>query len=220
MLDDLSHQHPSRGAPSSATRAPSSGERVVVVVGGGFAGRSAVRLLSSAANKRNAVSLHITLIDRAPSFEFTPGVLRCIGDSTRLDEIIAPHAAAIEPRATFVHGCVTDVQDGRITFVSPLSHAPQTLCFDYCVWATGSSYTFPIDSHPGTLVLDLAERREQLKQLQKQLMSSKLYVAICFFCFYFRFRTRSQGLCVSLNTSIYKTIYAQPQSQLSNKIKS
>lgn len=192
MSVDFSHQHLSRGALSSATRAPSSSERVVVV-GGGFAGRSAVRLLSSVANKRNAFSLHITLIDRAPLFEFTPGVLRCIGDPTRLDEIIAPHAVAIEPCATFVHGCVTDIQDGHITFVSPLPSAPQTLHFDYCVWATGSSYTFPIDSHPGTLVLDLAERRTQLKRLQKQLMSSKLYVPISF-CFYFRSRTRSQGL--------------------------
>lgn len=207
MSVDLSHQHTSRGAPSSAARAPSSNERVVVV-GGGFAGRSAVRLLSRISNKRNAVTLHITLIDRAPSFEFTPGVLRCIVDPTRLYEIIAPHAAAIEPCATFVHGCVTDIQDGQITFVSSLSPAPQTLHFDYCVWATGSSYTFPIDSHPGTLVLDHAERQAQLKGLQTQLMSSKLYVAICFFFVFISVhspRPSRKDCMFFLNTCIYKT---------------
>ena len=115
----------------------------VLVIGGGFAGRRAERML-----RRNA-SLQTTLVDGGGFFEYTPAALRAMVHPAEALSTVIPQP----PRATVA--AVTGVEvvpaaDGSgVPSVSAvtLSDGRRVPC-DYVLFATGSSYAAPVKAAP------------------------------------------------------------------------
>jgi hypothetical protein len=107
----------------------------VVIVGAGFAGLQAALELQHWA--------HVSVVDRASYFEYTPGVLRAMADGNAAP-CHRPHSASLA-RSALVR-VPSEVQlhvgDGELRMETP--KMTTTLPFDFLVLATGSSYPAPI----------------------------------------------------------------------------
>eukprot|EP00737_Agarophyton_chilense_P001502 gb/GEZJ01001690.1/.p1 GENE.gb/GEZJ01001690.1/~~gb/GEZJ01001690.1/.p1 ORF type:complete len:438 (+),score=43.12 gb/GEZJ01001690.1/:1386-2699(+) len=139
---------------------PTPMKPTILVVGGGFAGRSAIRTLDDHGDEFRVVH-----VDEKPFFEFTPSILRCIVQPAHLHNITFPHDDSDE--RIFAVGRVTLItpseatikrHDGnRITYIS--------VPFDYCIWATGVSFTQPIHSgHTYDEVCTIQKRHFELER--------------------------------------------------------
>lgn len=148
----------------------------VVVIGGGFAGRAAIRQLRAGAHN---TSLDILLIDQKPFFEFTPSTLRCIVETEHLDKITYSQTL---PNVRFVHGIVTHISQSHVT-VQFLNGRPGyekyddscKIAFDYCIWATGSTYSAPISS-AGDERRGVTDRRVELARYRERITRAERYV--------------------------------------------
>jgi NADH dehydrogenase FAD-containing subunit len=110
----------------------------VLVIGGGFAGRRAERML-----RRNA-SLDTTLVDGGGFFEYTPAALRVmVHPAEALSTVIPQPARATVAAVTGVE--VAPAADGSVPSLTAvtLSDGRRLPC-DYVLFATGSSYAAPI----------------------------------------------------------------------------
>eukprot|EP00929_Paragymnodinium_shiwhaense_P119473 TRINITY_DN9137_c0_g1_i2.p1 TRINITY_DN9137_c0_g1~~TRINITY_DN9137_c0_g1_i2.p1 ORF type:complete len:483 (-),score=86.73 TRINITY_DN9137_c0_g1_i2:388-1779(-) len=110
------------------------GMKTVVIVGGNFAGQSALHELADNPDFR------VILIDQKDYFEYTPGVLRLFCEPTLFDSMAAPL-----PRGTHdvVLGRVTSVADNHV-LVSSSPGSEEMVEFDYLILATGADYRQPI----------------------------------------------------------------------------
>eukprot|EP00803_Ostreobium_quekettii_P009912 evm.model.scf_942EXC.3 EVM.evm.TU.scf_942EXC.3 scf_942EXC:24897-28282(+) len=134
------------------------GRKRAVVVGGGFAGRRARRILQR--------SFDVTLIDAKGFFEFTPAALRCIVEPEHARRVVIPH-----PEGTRV-GAVVKVNPGDVE-LSTGDRVP----FDYCLICTGSSYTDPIKPD-ATTQSSAADRQKQFEAAHAQLVHAKKVVIV------------------------------------------
>jgi len=148
------------GVSSSHTK----GKKRVVIVGGGFAGRRAQRLLEK--------NFDTTLIDAKGFFEYTPAALRCMVKPSHASRATLP-----QPRGT-VTGTVVDVQPGINDQPGEvLLGDGRKFSFDYCLIATGSSYTTPIRPDE-TLPSDVKERRAQFEAAQNEISAAGSVVVV------------------------------------------
>src|SRR5580700_8258871 len=104
---------------------PSQARPAVAVVGGGYAGINAAKLLDDVAD--------VTLIEPKDAFEHNVAALRALADPSWLSRILLPyhrlltHGQVIKDRAV-------KVETGRVTLGSG-----ETVEADYIVLATGST---------------------------------------------------------------------------------
>lgn len=120
--------------------------RTIVVVGGGFAGRAALRYLRKVKTKYQPV-LNLILIDEKPFFEFYPSTLRCLVEEEKLDYITVPQKM---PDVQFIHGHARAISRSKIT-VKPANPSQRDTSdidvkYDFCIWATGVGYAAPIQT--------------------------------------------------------------------------
>lgn len=111
----------------------------VVIVGGGFAGRSALRYLRRHKDKDDTDDIEITLIDKKEYFEFIPSILNTILNPNGIANIT--YAQQSQSDFTFIQGTVIqfELNDNTIILSSSIN-----VPFDYCIWAIGTCYTYPI----------------------------------------------------------------------------
>mmetsp|Transcript_21440 Transcript_21440/g.54996 ORF Transcript_21440/g.54996 Transcript_21440/m.54996 type:complete len:406 (+) Transcript_21440:177-1394(+) len=139
--------------------------RQVVVIGGSFAGRRAARQLRP--------HFDVTIVDAKGFFEYTPAALRCMVHPEHATNVLLP-----QPEGTVV-ATATDITapaglggKGHVT----LSDGQQ-LSFDYCVVATGSSYSNPIKPDM-TIPASVATRTAQFKAESQKLSAAERIVIV------------------------------------------
>lgn len=123
-------------------------EADVLVVGGGFAGRTASRTIG-------AKGLSVLLVDRKPFFEFTPSILRASVAPRSVRSITRDHRNAGK-NTQFLCGTVSSLTEssalvelgGSDIEDSYQSDGAISVSFKYCVWAGGSKYSEPIGPSP------------------------------------------------------------------------
>lgn len=123
--------------------------------------------------------VRVVHVDEKSFFEFTPSILRCIVHPNRLDGITFDHDETENRR--FALGRVTNItpseatierrEGNRITII--------TVPFDYCVWATGVSFSEPIRTgqtynEPCTI----HKRSSELERYRAKCMVANEYVSI------------------------------------------
>lgn len=123
---------------------PNTQAQTVVVVGGGFAGRAALRYLWRLSSD---IRPKLILVDHKPYFEFCPASLRCIVETGNLESIIAPQQL---PGVHFIHGRVVMVTPTNIIVhlarPSESGGYQTNVRYDFCIWATGAEYASPIQT--------------------------------------------------------------------------
>lgn len=133
--------------------------RKVVIIGGGFAGSTAARLLEE--------DFNVTLIDTKNYFEFTPSILRTIVEPIHLKKIQRLHTSYLG-KAQIVIG---EVEEVTPTFVKVGS---KEIEYDYLLIASGSRYNTPIKEQD----VVLATRAAHLRDYYKKLCSSMSVIII------------------------------------------
>jgi NADH dehydrogenase FAD-containing subunit len=133
---------------------PSQARPAVAVVGGGYAGVNAAKLLDDVAD--------VTLIEPKDAFEHNVAALRALADPSWLSRILLPYDRLL------AHGrVITDravkVETGQVTLGSG-----ETVDADYIVLATGSTYPFPAKIDAGTT----AEAHDKVKTAHAALESA------------------------------------------------
>lgn len=149
---------------------PTSRTPTVLVVGGGFAGRAAVRHLLAISDD---CDLHVVLVDEKDFFEFTPSVLRCIVDPDHIHAITFPHA---ERGLRFVKGRVTHLSTSEAAIERRLPTgctSVMSIPFDFCIWAPGVLYARPIHSPAQLDVCNVPRRREELHQFRTRILNAE-----------------------------------------------
>lgn len=140
----------------------------ILIVGGGFAGRAAVRYFIDTVEEA-----HVVLVDEKPFFEFTPATLRCIVHPGHIKRITFSQYS--DPDFTFLLGrvtCMTEreatvsrTDDDRVTVFS--------VPYDYCVWATGVDYVPPIRSPHWRRNPTISRRRGEFGFFRHRVLASK-----------------------------------------------
>ncbi len=136
-------------------REKGKGKRVIVV-GGGFAGALAARILEK--------QFDVVLIDTKDYFEFTPGILRVIVEPNHLPKIQARHIDYLK-KARFVKSRAREITDREI------KTAREVLGFDYAIIACGSRYNQPfkekdvVISTRGSHLREYAEKTRKAKRI-------------------------------------------------------
>lgn len=146
----------------------------IIVVGGGFAGRAAVRELQ---HKHGSNKLSITVIDRKPFFEFTPATLRCMVHPDHLQHVTTSQS---QPSVHFVHGIAKSLSNTGVTVIRnnkvhgdySSSSNDIVLPFDYCIWATGATYAAPITSM-GEADVDVTRRHVELTRFRTEMIQAE-----------------------------------------------
>ena len=137
-----------------------------IVIGGGFAGRRASRLLRSGGH-------HVTLISSSGFWEYTPGALRCL-----VEPAAARRMVQAQPRGTLRATAVGLETAGSETLATGVKlNDGSSLPADYVVVATGSSYPDPIKaSHD--VASSPEERRAQIEIAHATLVSAASVVIV------------------------------------------
>jgi apoptosis-inducing factor 2 len=146
----------------------------VLVVGGGFAGRTAARHVGTQ-------GFSVVLVDAKTYFEFTPSVPRCIVCPDAIANSARPHSDAerkLHPgrNVSTVHGVVAELTDGS-AFVNvasglPIQRGTLSVNFRYCIWAAGSGYDDPI--HPnGATLSSIRDRKGDMSSWLEKLKTSR-----------------------------------------------
>ena len=115
----------------------------VVIVGGGFAGRVARRLLQR--------DFDVVLIDAKGYFEYVPSTLRCFVEPKHAKNIVMAQpegtvigtVVAFDANSSICHDCQGF---NRFVLAEVTLDSGEDLAFDYCVMCSGSLYTVPIKS--------------------------------------------------------------------------
>jgi NADH dehydrogenase FAD-containing subunit len=118
----------------------------VVVVGGGFAGRRAARLLQASG------AVDVTLLDANGFFEYTPSALRCCVQPSHAACTVLPQPrgtrrAALVALELAPPAAAGDADAARSVTALLLSDGSRLAC-DFVLLATGSSYSPPIKAPP------------------------------------------------------------------------
>lgn len=147
----------------------------IVVVGGGFAGRSALQHLLTVRNQQN---LHLTLIDEKPFFEYTPSILRCIVEPNHFRNIVASQQLK---NVNFVHGHATTVTSTHIGVQLEQMHRSGStnvnIPYQFLVWAVGVAFTFPIRSYlSGSASHTITRRTIELTACNQDIINARRYV--------------------------------------------
>jgi NADH dehydrogenase FAD-containing subunit len=115
----------------------------VVVVGGGFAGRRAERLLLSSGR------CDATVVDAAGFFEYTPAALRCCVRPEHAAQCVVPQPGRVRCAAVIaleLDGAPDSAGDRAVAAVR-LADGTRLAC-DYCLFCSGSSYAPPVKAPP------------------------------------------------------------------------
>lgn len=106
----------------------------VLVIGGGVAGRTAVKELSPAFPEQ-----WIVVVDAQEYAEHACGIVRAFADPAAWECIATRHDDALRgyPNVQFVQGEVLRLRPGSATVASPADGAEFTIRFQYCIVATG-----------------------------------------------------------------------------------
>jgi NADH dehydrogenase len=111
----------------------------VVVLGGGFAGISAVRDLAD-------LPVRVTLVDQNPYSTFQPLLYQVATGGLNPGDIIYPlrSLTARTGNARTARGRVIDLDTGtrQVTLTNPKVHETRTLTYDYLIVATGATTNF------------------------------------------------------------------------------
>ncbi len=134
----------------------------IVIIGGGFAGSEIVRLLDK--NEK----FETTLIDNKNYFEFTPSVVRVIGDPTYTRKIQAFHEHYLKNSKVFI-GKAYDIKYKEKKVVVKTERGEIDFDYDYLIIASGSDYSPPFKD--SDIVLPVRARR--LKEDHKKVKEAK-----------------------------------------------
>lgn len=119
---------------------PGSGrKKTIVIVGGNFAGLSALRALQE--YRRN---FRIVLVEQNSYFEYTPGILRLFCDPSLISELVRPLPNGMADEV--IQGKVFRTDKQSIQYVDSVTKSSKKLDFDYLVVATGSTFNHPISA--------------------------------------------------------------------------
>jgi len=114
-------------------RRNADGCKSVVIVGSGFGGLEAVRVLSSDPR------FNVTLISRRDHFEYTPGILRLFCDADLFWHMACPIPSG---RHEFVLGSVTAIETNSVSVET--ASGSKVIAFDYIILAMGADYRQPV----------------------------------------------------------------------------
>lgn len=158
---------------SSTAKSP----RTIVVVGGGFAGRAALRHLRKVG--RRQADLKFVLVDEKPFFEFYPSTLRCLVEKDKLQRITVQQEM---PDVQFIHGRATSITSTEIG-VEVTQHSEDAtpninVKYDYCIWATGVRYAPPIQTArvSNETLPSLNTRAAEFFRHREQILGANQYV--------------------------------------------
>src|SRR3989344_843508 len=101
----------------------------VLIIGGGFAGSTAARMLEK--------DFDVTLIDSKDYFEFTPGILRTLLEPKHVEKIQVLHKNYLK-KTRIIKGIVESI-DRKNVFLGR-----RKIRYDYLVVCSGSRYSLPI----------------------------------------------------------------------------
>lgn len=146
---------------------PTRRRPTVLVVGGGFAGRSAIRYFISVLQ-----DVTIVLVDDKDFFEFTPSLLRCIVFPDHLKRITFEQNANIN--VSFMRGKVTYLTNHEATVARNEVDrmTVHSVPFDFCVWATGVQFTRPISSPAWQHGPSLMRRRGEFSYYRHRVLAA------------------------------------------------
>jgi len=141
-------------------------ERVptVVIIGGGFGGILAARLLEE------KYRLNVVLIERKQYFYFSFAALRAVTNPKVLDDILIPYSNLLR-KGFVVQGEVEDVMLGNKLKVKGIE---ELIEFDYLIAATGIQYAFPSRLYP----VFPQQARERYLKLHEEIKESKKVVLV------------------------------------------
>lgn len=147
---------------------PNQRKPTVLVVGGGFGGRSALRYFIDTLKDTN-----IVLVDEKPYFEFTPSVLRCVVDPDHLKRITFEQGS--DPKVSFMQGNLAHITNTEATVISTGEDEPssRSVPFDFCVWATGVQFSRPISCPAWQKSPCLIQRREDFSYFRYRVLAAK-----------------------------------------------
>ncbi len=142
------HDDADAGLGAHHAAAAAAGVKTVVIVGGSFAGLTALRHLQGRPGVR------VVLVDQRAYYEYVPGVLRLFCDPSLHASIAKPMPTAPH---TFVHGVATEIGSRRVV-VRKVGHADAGatvhIDFDHLIIATGADYRTPITPRASESRLD------------------------------------------------------------------
>ena len=128
--------------------------KVVAVVGGSFAGLSAIRTILAS---ERAQRTRVILIDQRDWFEYVPGILRLFCDPNYAYRVIRKRV--IDKNIEFLKGRVESVEGRTLRYSD--GNETRTLKFDSCILAHGVDYGNPITPH-GTAATEFTARLNQI----------------------------------------------------------
>lgn len=139
----------------------------VLIIGGGFAGRAALHYVKS-----HLTSVDLILVDNKPFFEYTPSILRCIVQPPHLRTITTSHRGH---NFTFLCGHLTHLtaQEAIVKQRDSDREYETAVVFDYCIVATGVSFSSPIHSDIPRGVPTVERRTAELVACQESIAKAK-----------------------------------------------
>lgn len=129
----------------------SKAAKQVLVVGGGFAGLSAVQTLCDS----NGV-IRVTLVSSLNVFEFGPQMLRSLADPSLYEQAIRNLQST---DFSFIHGVVLELKKHEAKLMCFTTNKHSLVQFDFCIWACGSLYPEPITN---LYLNSIAQRKKML----------------------------------------------------------
>lgn len=141
----------------------------ILVVGGGFAGRAAVRHFLDAKPPARVI-----LVDDKSFFEFTPSVLRCMVQPNHIQNITFDHQT--HSTLEFIEGRVIRLSEEEATVHTRDRGSTSTIPYNYCVWATGVQYAAPITIAHGDTSPTISIRQEEFHDYQSKVLHANQYV--------------------------------------------
>lgn len=137
----------------------------LLVVGGGFAGRTAARVASHG-------GASVILVDAKEYFEFTPAACRCIVHPPAVLRSTSQQSHPPGPNVSVLHGVVRDISANKAVVISA-NEIEREIYFRFCVWAGGSAYESPI--RPLLASHSVARRLAELDSHLNTLRRAKRY---------------------------------------------
>ncbi|KAI7880754.1 FAD/NAD(P)-binding domain-containing protein [Lichtheimia hyalospora FSU 10163] len=142
----------------SIKQPPCKNQVRVVIIGGGFSGFTVASILDP------MPLFHVTVIDTKDSFEYTPGIIKRLVNPEESSSMRVRHDAYVRNGRVII-GYATKIDDGA----KSLQVNGETLCFDYLVIATGSSYASQFKSTDVSVLY----RMTGLEQVHSDLLNAK-----------------------------------------------